>query len=77
MYLKQITLTDFRNYQKQKLDFSPAVNVLIGKNAQGKTNLLEAIFVLAMAKSHRTSKDKELIRFKQEAARLRGLLTGD
>lgn len=74
MYLKQITLTDFRNYQKQKLDFSPAVNVLIGKNAQGKTNLLEAIFVLAMAKSHRTSKDKELIRFKQEAARLEGTI---
>ena len=74
MYLKEIKLKNFRNYHELALAFSPAINVLIGENAQGKTNLLEAIFVLAMARSHRTSKDRELIRFKQDAALVTGTI---
>ena len=46
-----------------ELSFEDKVNVIIGENAQGKTNLMEAIYVLAMAKSHRTSNDQELIRW--------------
>lgn len=48
------------------------MNIFVGENAQGKTNILEAIYVLALAKSHRTSKDKELIRWKQDFARIGG-----
>ncbi|MCP0887076.1 DNA replication/repair protein RecF [Ligilactobacillus sp. WILCCON 0076] len=72
MYLKELQLKNFRNYNEANITFSPAVNVLIGENAQGKTNLLEAIYVLAMASSHRTAKDKELIGFNQQYAQLKG-----
>lgn len=61
MKLKTLTLTHYRNYETAELNFSDEVNIFIGINAQGKTNLLEAIYCLAMAKSHRTSNDKELI----------------
>ena len=54
MYLEKLELKHFRNYEDVNVAFSPQVNVLIGKNAQGKTNLLESIYVLAMARSHRT-----------------------
>ncbi len=61
MFLKQIHLQNYRNYNELKLDIHHQINVFLGPNAQGKTNLLESIFVLALSKSHRTSKDKELI----------------
>ena len=51
------TIKNYRNYEKLELSFEDKVNVIIGENAQGKTNLMEAIYVLAMAKSHRTSND--------------------
>ncbi|MDT8863023.1 DNA replication/repair protein RecF [Alkalihalobacillus sp. MEB130] len=72
MYLKQLTLRQYRNYKKVEVDFHKQVNVFLGENAQGKTNILEAIFVLALAKSHRTSKDKELIGWGEEFARIQG-----
>lgn len=72
MILKKIHLGDFRNYESLDLEFHPKLNVFIGRNAQGKTNLLESIYFLALAKSHRTSKDKELIRFKQAEAFVNG-----
>ncbi|KRL01655.1 DNA replication/repair protein RecF [Liquorilactobacillus capillatus] len=72
MYLDKLTLKNFRNYQNVELSFSPQVNVLIGENAQGKTNLLEAIYVLAMTRSHRTSNERELLMFKQETAIISG-----
>ncbi|KRL05868.1 DNA replication/repair protein RecF [Liquorilactobacillus oeni] len=74
MYLEKLELKQFRNYVETKLIFSPKINILIGENAQGKTNLLEAIYVLATARSHRTANDRELIEFKQESAALRGTL---
>ena len=52
------TIKNYRNYEKLELSFEDKVNVIIGENAQGKTNLMEAIYVLAMAKSHRTSNDR-------------------
>lgn len=74
MYIKNITLKDFRNYESLSTYFSPNINVFIGKNAQGKTNLLESFFVLALARSHRTSDDKDLIRWNQDFARINAIV---
>ena len=63
MYLANFELKDFRNFEELKINFDPHVNIFIGPNAQGKTNLLEAIYFLALTRSHRTNSDKELIRF--------------
>ena len=63
MIAKSLELTNYRNYDNQKISFSPNLNVLVGKNAQGKTNMLEGIFLCAIGRSPRTSKDKELIKW--------------
>ena len=72
MHIDRLKLTNYRNYESLELNFSPTMNVLIGENAQGKTNVMEAIYVLAMAKSHRTSNDRELIRWEQECGKIEG-----
>ena len=74
MYLENIHLKQYRNYDELSLTFSPEVNIFIGENAQGKTNVMEAIYVLAMAKSHRTNVDRELIQWEQEFGKIEGLL---
>ena len=74
MYLENLVLHDFRNYADLTINFSQGVNVLLGENAQGKTNLLEAIYVLALTRSHRTANDKELIRWQTTTATLQGRL---
>ena len=71
MFVTDIELKQFRNYEYLKLDSFGPVNLIIGQNAQGKTNLVEAIYALALTKSHRTSKDKELIRFESGSANIR------
>lgn len=63
MFVKNIGLQHYRNYGLLRLESLGDVNLILGQNAQGKTNLMEALFVLAMTKSHRTSKDRELISF--------------
>lgn len=72
MKLTELNLHHFRNYDEAQVEFSPQINVLIGENAQGKTNLLESIYVLAMTRSHRTNNDRELIEFGKDAAQIRG-----
>ncbi|HET7580545.1 MAG TPA: DNA replication/repair protein RecF [Bacillales bacterium] len=72
MNLKTLKLVHYRNYKQVDLSFDNEINVLIGENAQGKTNLLEAIYVLAMAKSHRTPHDKEIIHWDEEYAKIEG-----
>ncbi|MBA1393777.1 DNA replication and repair protein RecF, partial [Lactobacillus sp. XV13L] len=72
MYLKNINLRNFRNYQQLFLEFSPQTNIFIGQNAQGKTNLLEAIYVLALVRSHRTNNNQELIRWNCDFSKLSG-----
>lgn len=62
MYLKNIKLLNFRSYSSLDLDFSDKINVIYGKNAQGKTNIIEAIYYFSSLKSHRFVMDKELIR---------------
>lgn len=64
----KIKLINFRNYENIDLDLNKNVNIFIGKNAQGKTNLLEAIHMCAMGKSFRTNRDKEIIKFSKNAA---------
>lgn len=73
MKLRRIALDGFRNYTDFTADFSPGVNVIWGENAQGKTNLLEAIGFLSGARSHRARGDKELISFHQD----RGTITAE
>ena len=77
MIIKSLELADFRNYENLKIDFSSGTNILYGDNAQGKTNILEAIFVSATTKSHKGSKDKEIIRFGKEEAHVRTILERD
>lgn len=63
MYIKTLTLTNFRNYRRAELEFIKGTNIICGDNAQGKTNLLEAVYLFARGKSYRTRSDKELISF--------------
>ncbi len=72
MYIEQLALRNYRNYESLSVEFENKVNVILGENAQGKTNVMESIYVLAMAKSHRTSNDKDLIRWDQEYAKIEG-----
>ena len=74
MIIKSLELSDFRNYELLDLHFDRGTNILYGDNAQGKTNILEAIFVSATTKSHKGSKDKEMIRFGKEEAHIRTYL---
>lgn len=71
MRVDNIQLANFRNYQELSVEFCPGVNVIYGDNAQGKTNLLESVYVLANAHSFRTRHDRELIRFGADAAFLK------
>lgn len=70
MKIDSLKLVNFRNYLNQKLKFSDGLNVIVGKNAQGKTNLLESIYFFCIAKSPRAIKDKELINFEKENAKI-------
>lgn len=66
MYIKRLQMLNYRNYVALDISLGKNVNVFIGDNAQGKTNILESIYYCAFAKSHRTSKDKELINWNGE-----------
>ena len=72
MNLINLELRDFRNYRHQKLDFDPGVNLIVGDNAQGKTNLLEAIVYMGSGKSFRTQKNAELVRLHADFADFEG-----
>lgn len=74
MLIKSMELKDYRNYDALTISFDPGTNILYGDNAQGKTNILEAIFVAATTKSHKGSKDKEIIHFDREEAHIRTYL---
>lgn len=75
MWLKELQIHQFRNYKDVKLQFQPGLTVFLGQNAQGKTNLLEAIYFLALTRSHRTRLDKELTQFDTDNFRLQGVLS--
>ena len=75
MNLNKLELRDFRNYVNLELEFDPGVNLILGDNAQGKTNLLEAIAFLGSGKSFRAQRTAELVRFGAEFADLTGAVT--
>ena len=68
MFIKEIKLENFRNYDFTKIELNEKTNIFFGDNAQGKTNILEAIFFAGLGKSFRTNKEKELIKFNEEKA---------
>ena len=74
MIIKSIELADYRNYDTLVLHFDKGTNILYGDNAQGKTNILEAIFLAATTKSHKGSKDREIIRCEKEESHIRTYL---
>ena len=71
MYISTLKLENFRNYDSLDLEFSPGTNLFYGDNAQGKTNILEAVYFCGTTRSHRTSRDSELIRFSASESHLR------
>ena len=68
MYINKIKLQNFRNYNEQEITLNKSINVFYGDNAQGKTNILEAIFLCTFGKSFRTNKEKELIKLGKDNA---------
>lgn len=70
MHVTRLTLKNFRNYSEQSIELSPMTNLIYGKNAQGKTNILEAVYMFSQGKSHRAKTDKELIHFDKDFARI-------
>jgi DNA replication and repair protein RecF len=72
MFLKTLHLRSFRNYRDHQVNFNAQKTILVGNNAQGKSNLLEAVELLATLRSHRTSRDRELVLEGQQAAQIEG-----
>ena len=66
MYIEKLNLKNFRNYEEQEITLNPHINIFFGDNAQGKTNILEAIFLGGFGKSFRTSKEKEMIKLQKD-----------
>ncbi len=70
MWINNIKLKNFRNYEEQEILLNKGINVFYGENAQGKTNIIESIFLCSMGKSFRAKKDNELIKFEKEQAKV-------
>ena len=71
MYIESLELNNYRNYEYLCMEFDAGTNILFGDNAQGKTNVLEAVYLCGTTKSHRGSKDREVIRFEQDESHIR------
>ena len=71
MYIKDIYLENFRNYVQEKIEFDQNINIVYGNNAQGKTNIIEAIYLCSLGKSFRAKKDKDLIKFNEEFSNIK------
>ena len=71
MWLKELQIHQFRNYKDVKLQFQPGLTVFLGQNAQGKTNLLEAVYLFTGSKSFRGVKDSQLVQFSKDFSKLK------
>ncbi|MDO4268423.1 MAG: DNA replication/repair protein RecF [Eubacteriales bacterium] len=71
MIIESIELKNYRNYSELHMDFHPGTNILYGNNAQGKTNILEAVYVCCTTRSHRGSKDREMIHFHEDESHIK------
>ena len=76
-YIESIKLSNFRNYESLELSFDKGTNIFYGDNAQGKTNILEAVYLCGTSISHKGSKDREIIRFEQDEAHIRMMVGKD
>jgi DNA replication and repair protein RecF len=74
MYIQSIKIQNFRNYETLSLSFNKGINIIYGKNAQGKTNLLESIYVLGITKSHRLTIDNHLIKNNEKFLNIKGII---
>ena len=70
MKIENIRLTNFRNYKTQEIDLIPGINLFVGDNANGKTNIIESVYVSSFGKPYRTTKDVELIKFGEKYSRI-------
>lgn len=77
MFIESIELSNYRNYGQLHMDFHEGTNVLYGDNAQGKTNILESIYVCSTTKSHKGSKDREIVKFGQEESHIKMMVKRD
>ncbi|QOX64810.1 DNA replication/repair protein RecF [Anoxybacterium hadale] len=77
MYLKRIELKNFRNYEEAVVDFHKRVNIITGKNAQGKTNLLESLYIMSLGKSFRTSRDHDMMGFQKDFCKAKSISVKD
>ena len=71
MQIKSLELNNFRNYENLSINFDEGTNIIYGENAQGKTNILEAIYMCGLGKSHRHNKENEIIRFSNKEAHIK------
>lgn len=74
MVVKSLDLKNFRNYHELHIDFDPFTNIFYGNNAQGKTNILESVYLGGTTKSHKGSKDRDMITFTEEESHIRMLV---
>ena len=77
MYIQSLELNNYRNYSELNMEFDRGTNILYGDNAQGKTNILESIYLAATTKSHRQSRDKEIINFNNDEAHIKVIINKD
>lgn len=77
MIIQSLELENFRNYEALSMQFDSGTNILYGDNAQGKTNILEAVYLSATTKSHKGSKDKDMINFASQEAHIRTYVVKD
>ena len=71
MYIESVQLKNFRNYDSLELDLAQGTNIFYGNNAQGKTNILEALYLCGTTKSHKGSRDKDMIQFGKDESHIR------
>lgn len=77
MFIESMELLNYRNYGQLHIDFHKGTNVLYGDNAQGKTNILEAVYVCCTTKSHKGSKDREIVKFGEEESHIKMIVRRD
>ncbi len=77
MGIRKLSLTDFRNYEKKEIEFDSGVNVIFGENAKGKTNILEAVYMISIGESFRARRTEEMVRFGTELGKVKADLVWD
>ena len=76
-YIRDIDITAYRNIEKADVTFSPEINIIYGENAQGKTNFMEAVWLMSGGKSFRGTKDRDMIGFGSDAFRIEGTVVNE